>query len=86
MWWQAWLATSADCRRWPRRDGGRRPSGSGRGYGVSEASTSQRRASADELANAEARRELSNDPVESVNEDGLPAANDRTYPQRRSRK
>lgn len=48
------------------------------GYGVSEAATSQRRARARDLANAEAGRELSNDPVEVVSEDALPAPNDRT--------
>jgi hypothetical protein len=47
-------------------------------YGVSEAAASQRRARARDLANAEAGRELSNDPVEVVSEDGLPAPNDRT--------
>jgi len=47
------------------------------GYSVSEAATSQRRARARDLANAEARRELSNDPVEVVSEDALPAPDDR---------
>lgn len=42
------------------------------GYGVSEASISQRRAAARDLANAEAGRDLSNDPVEVVEEEGLP--------------
>jgi hypothetical protein len=48
------------------------------GYGVSEAAASRRRARARDLANAEARRELSNDPVEVVSENRLPAPNDRT--------
>lgn len=48
------------------------------GYGVSEAATSQRRAKTRDLANAEGGRELSNDPVEVVSEDALPAPNDRT--------
>jgi hypothetical protein len=48
-----------------------------KGYDVSEARASQRRAKAGELANAEARRELSNDPVQVVGEDGLPAPADR---------
>lgn len=42
-------------------------------YSVAEAATSQRRARAHDLANAEAVRELSNDPVEVVSEDALPA-------------
>src|SRR5215211_1266941 len=47
------------------------------GYDLSEASGSHRRARAAELANAEARRDLSNDPVEVVSEDALPASTDR---------
>jgi hypothetical protein len=43
------------------------------GYDALEARTSQRRALARGLANAEARRELSNDPVEAVGEEALPA-------------
>jgi hypothetical protein len=48
------------------------------GYDESEAVTSQRRARARDLANAEAARELSNDPVDVVSEDRLPAPNGRT--------
>lgn len=43
------------------------------GFEAAEAAESRRRAKARELANAEARRELSNDPVEVVGEDRLPA-------------
>lgn len=48
------------------------------GYGVSEAGRSHRRARARHLANAEAGRELSNDPVEIVSEDRLAAPVDET--------
>lgn len=43
------------------------------GYTVSEALSSQRRATARDLANAEARRDLSNDPVTVVDEERLPS-------------
>jgi hypothetical protein len=46
------------------------------GYGPSEAETSPRRALALDLANAEVRSELSNDPVEVVSEDALPSPRD----------
>jgi len=46
-------------------------------YGQPEASASHRRTMARDLANAEARRELSNDPVEVVGEEGLPPGNQR---------
>jgi hypothetical protein len=42
------------------------------GYSVSEARISPRRATARALANAEARRDLSNDPVQVVSEETLP--------------
>ena len=48
-------------------------------YGVSEARTSQRRARARDLANAEARRDLSNDSVQIVSDEGLPAPTHGTY-------
>lgn len=47
------------------------------GYGLSEARTSQRRAKALDLGNAEVRRDLSNDPVQIVREDALPARTER---------
>jgi hypothetical protein len=43
------------------------------GYDLSEAEASHRRAKARELANAEERAALSNDPVQVVSEDALPA-------------
>ena len=42
------------------------------GYGLPEAEASKRRAWARDLANAEVARDLSNDPVDVVNEEGLP--------------
>jgi hypothetical protein len=42
------------------------------GYDLSEAAVSQRRAATRELANAEMRRDMSNDPVDVFSEDALP--------------